>query len=307
MSVQLDSPNPVLRSKHRRPLSLRRQRFPRATLPASFSPPALPDSPPPGYQRAPPWPDSLWSVWRNNVPHSKMLKDPRNVLWMELRGNTWHFPHALTAMPEADGAERYVAQLRNFIPFGSRLRTALDIGAGGGGIRGGAAAPGHDHCVARPPRDGFRGQAQFALERGLPALVGILATMRLPFPSLAFDLVHCSHCQVPFGLPNGTHLFEVDRVLRAGGFFVLAGPPVRWPGRAAEWRTLRDKARALCWRLVAGGAARSHLAERAGGLRWRAEAGEAGGKERLVSGAKEYERRNKRGGRNGGEGEGGRQ
>ncbi|CAI5478407.1 unnamed protein product [Closterium sp. Yama58-4] len=168
---------------------------------------------------------------------------------MELRGNTWHFPHALTAMPEADGAERYVAQLRNFIPFGSRLRTALDIGAGVGGFAVELLRQGMI-TVSLGPRDGFRGQAQFALERGLPALVGILATTRLPFPSLAFDLVHCSHCQVPFGLPNGTHLFEVDRLLRPGGFFVLAGPPVRWAGRAAEWRALRDKARALCWRLV---------------------------------------------------------
>ncbi|CAI6001172.1 unnamed protein product [Closterium sp. NIES-64] len=293
----------VFRERHCPPPSAR----PRCLIP-----------PPPGYQRAPPWPDSLWSVWRNNVPHSKMLKDPRNVLWMELRGNTWHFPHALTAMPEADGAERYVAQLRNFIPFGSRLRTALDIGAGVGGFAVELLRQGMI-TVSLGPRDGFRGQAQFALERGLPALVGILATMRLPFPSLAFDLVHCSHCQVPFGLPStcaatpallswplahpahpiqcphGTHLFEVDRVLRAGGFFVLAGPPVRWPGRAAEWRTLRDKARALCWRLVL---VVPHVAiwRKSRGVEVAGGSGGSGGERRWCPGAKEYREAEQEGG-----------
>ncbi|CAI5954302.1 unnamed protein product [Closterium sp. NIES-65] len=318
MSVQLTHHIPCYDPNIAVPLSLRRQTFSASdTLPPPSARPRCLIPPPPGYQRAPPWPDSLWSVWRNNVPHSKMLKDPRNVLWMELRGNTWHFPARFDAMPEADGAERYVAQLRNFIPFGSRLRTALDIGAGVGGFAVELLRQGMI-TVSLGPRDGFRGQAQFALERGLPALVGILATMRLPFPSLAFDLVHCSHCQSPSASPvrapppralswplahpahpiqcpralarekfvahlnsrvpefpsphppslptfppssphsippplslqNGTHLFEGGRVLRAGGVFVLAGPPVRWPGRAAEWRTLRDKARALCWRLV---------------------------------------------------------
>jgi len=48
------------------------------------------------------------------------------------------------------------------------------------------------------PRDSYKAQVQFALERGLPAFVGMLGTQRLPFPSLAFDLVHCSRCLVPF-------------------------------------------------------------------------------------------------------------
>ncbi|CAI5974627.1 unnamed protein product, partial [Closterium sp. NIES-65] len=220
----------VFRERHCPPPSAR----PRCLIP-----------PPPGYQRAPPWPDSLWSVYARSGRRGAVR-----------------------------GAAAQLHSVRVAPAHGSR-----HIGAGVGGFAVELLRQGMI-TVSLGPRDGFRGQAQFALERGLPALVGILATMRLPFPSLAFDLVHCSHCQVPFGLPstcaatpalsrglsriprtpssalvlsharNGTHLFEVDRVLRAGGFFVLAGPPVRWPGRAAEWRTLRDKARALCWRLV---------------------------------------------------------
>ena len=34
-------------------------------------------------------------------------------------------------------------------------------------------------------------QVQFALERGVPALIGVMASIRLPYPSRAFDMAHC--------------------------------------------------------------------------------------------------------------------
>lgn len=48
------------------------------------------------------------------------------------------------------------------------------------------------------PRDSHKSQIQFALERGIPAMVAMLGTLRLPFPAFAFDLVHCSRCLIPF-------------------------------------------------------------------------------------------------------------
>lgn len=48
------------------------------------------------------------------------------------------------------------------------------------------------------PRDIHEAQVQFALERGLPAMLGVLSTYRLPFPSRAFDMAHCSRCLVPW-------------------------------------------------------------------------------------------------------------
>jgi len=56
------------------------------------------------------------------------------------------------------------------------------------------------------PRDGHEAQVQFALERGLPAMLGILATRRLPFPSCAFDLAHCSRCLIPWAANGSTAL-----------------------------------------------------------------------------------------------------
>ncbi len=49
------------------------------------------------------------------------------------------------------------------------------------------------------PRDTHEAQVQFALERGVPALIGVLASIRLPYPSRAFDMAHCSRCLIPWG------------------------------------------------------------------------------------------------------------
>lgn len=37
-------------------------------------------------------------------------------------------------------------------------------------------------------------QVQLALERGLPAMIGNFSTRQLPYPSLSFDMIHCSQC-----------------------------------------------------------------------------------------------------------------
>lgn len=49
------------------------------------------------------------------------------------------------------------------------------------------------------PRDTHEAQVQFALERGVPALIGVMASIRLPYPSRAFDMAHCSRCLIPWG------------------------------------------------------------------------------------------------------------
>lgn len=55
------------------------------------------------------------------------------------------------------------------------------------------------------PRDTHEAQVQFALERGVPALIGVMSSTRLPYPSRAFDIAHCSRCLIPWG-QNGTPL-----------------------------------------------------------------------------------------------------
>jgi len=39
---------------------------------------------------------------------------------------------------------------------------------------------------------------QFALERGVPAMIGVMGTERIPYPARAFDMAHCSRCLIPW-------------------------------------------------------------------------------------------------------------
>nr|GMD62035.1 probable methyltransferase PMT15 [Ipomoea batatas] len=109
------------------------------------------------------------------------------------------------------------------------------------------------------PKDTHEAQVQFALERGIPATIGILASKRLPYPSRAFDMAHCSRCLIPWGQFDGLYLIEVDRVLRPGGYWVLSGPPINWEIHWRGWnRTAEDLkaeqdqiesvARSMCWK-----------------------------------------------------------
>ncbi|KAF5744347.1 S-adenosyl-L-methionine-dependent methyltransferases superfamily protein isoform 1 [Tripterygium wilfordii] len=109
------------------------------------------------------------------------------------------------------------------------------------------------------PRDTHEAQVQFALERGVPALIGVLASIRLPYPSRAFDMAHCSRCLIPWGQYDGLYLIEVDRILRPGGYWILSGPPINWErywkgwGRSkedlqAEQNKIESIAKSLCWK-----------------------------------------------------------
>jgi hypothetical protein len=70
--------------------------------------------------------------------------------------------------------------------------------------------------VSLAPRDNHQAQVQFALERGIPAILGVLATHRLPFPSNSFDMAHCSRCLIPwteFGTTMNFALNQTELIL----------------------------------------------------------------------------------------------
>ena len=62
------------------------------------------------------------------------------------------------------------------------------------------------------PRDSHVAQVQFALERGVPAVIGVLGTIKLPYPSGAFDMAHCSRCLIPWGA-NGESSYRINHFL----------------------------------------------------------------------------------------------
>ncbi|KAF3583756.1 hypothetical protein F2Q69_00030487 [Brassica cretica] len=83
-------------------------------------------------------------------------------------------------------------------------------------------------------------QVQFALERGIPAILGVISTQRLPFPSNSFDMAHCSRCLIPWTEFGGIYLLEIHRIVRPGGFWVLSGPPVNYNRRWRGWNTTME-------------------------------------------------------------------
>uniref|UniRef100_A0A0D3HNR1 Methyltransferase n=1 Tax=Oryza barthii TaxID=65489 RepID=A0A0D3HNR1_9ORYZ len=112
------------------------------------------------------------------------------------------------------------------------------------------------------PRDSHEAQVQFALERGVPAFIGVLGSIKLPFPPRSFDMAHCSRCLIPWSANGGMYMMEIDRVLRAGGYWVLSGPPINWRTNhkawerteadlAAEQQLIEEYAAMLCWEKLA--------------------------------------------------------
>ncbi|KAI3686497.1 hypothetical protein L1987_80175 [Smallanthus sonchifolius] len=144
------------------------------------------------------------------------------------------------------------------IPIGDGIvRTALDTGCGAASL--GAYLFKKDVItLSFSPKDSQEAQIQFALERGVPAFINDLATIKLPFPSRSFDMAHCSHCSIPWTQNDGTYMMEIDRVLRPGGYWVLSGPPTNWKAKYKIWQRPKEEleeeqkkieeiAKVLCW------------------------------------------------------------
>lgn len=80
------------------------------------------------------------------------------------------------------------------------LRTAgvvqvLDVGCGVASFSA-YLLPLDIQTLSFAPKDGHENQIQFALERGISAMISVLATKQLPLPQNSFEMVHCSRCRV---------------------------------------------------------------------------------------------------------------
>jgi SAM-dependent methyltransferase len=83
------------------------------------------------------------------------------------------------------------------IAWGKRSRVILDVGCGVASF-GGFLFERDVLSMSFAPKDEHEAQVQFALERGIPAIISVMGTKRLPFPSAVFDLIHCARCRVPW-------------------------------------------------------------------------------------------------------------
>ncbi|KAL9436676.1 hypothetical protein AB3S75_022679 [Citrus x aurantiifolia] len=216
---------------------------------------------PAGYQRPFPWPKSKELAWFKNVPFKKLTVFKKSQNWVRLQGDDLLvFPGGGTSFPK--GVNGYVDLIKRVVPLKSgKIRTALDVGCGVASF-GAALMDYNILTMSFAPLDVHEAQVQFALERGLPAMVGLLSTYQLPYPSRSFDVAHCSRCLVPWTSYDGLYLMEIDRVLRPGGYWVLSGPPISWKTSYRGWErdakdlqkeqiSLENLATRLCWKKIA--------------------------------------------------------
>lgn len=215
--------------------------------------------PPKGYVTPYPWPKSRDYVPYVNVPYKSLTVEKAVQNWVQYEGHVFRFPGGGTQFPE--GAEAYIDKLATVIPIANgTVRTALDTGCGVASL--GAYLLGRNVLtMSFAPRDSHEAQVQFALERGVPAVIGVFGTVKLPYPSKAFDMAHCSRCLIPWSANDGMYMMEVDRVLRPGGYWVLSGPPINWRSHYQVWhrttddlekeqREIEETAELLCWEKV---------------------------------------------------------
>ncbi|KAI3453883.1 hypothetical protein Pfo_010546 [Paulownia fortunei] len=198
--------------------------------------------PPDGYKLPIRWPKSKDECWYRNVPYDWINKQKSNQHWLKKEGEKFLFPGGGTMFP--NGVSLYVDLMQDLIPGmkDGTIRTAIDTGCGVASWGGDLLDRGI-LTVSLAPRDNHEAQVQFALERGIPAILGIISTQRLPFPSNSFDMAHCSRCLIPWTEFGGIYLLEIHRVLRPGGFWVLSGPPVNYENHWRGWNTTIDEQR----------------------------------------------------------------
>ncbi|KAJ6812202.1 putative methyltransferase PMT21 [Iris pallida] len=204
--------------------------------------PAMPERkvclvpPPDGYKSPIRWPKSRDECWYRNVPYDWINSQKSNQNWLRKEGEKFLFPGGGTMFPHGVGA--YVDLMQDLIPemTDGTIRTAIDTGCGVASWGGDLLDRGI-LTVSLAPRDNHEAQVQFALERGIPAILGIISMHRLPFAANSFDMAHCSRCLIPWTEFGGIYLQEVHRILRPGGFWVLSGPPVNYENRWRGWNT----------------------------------------------------------------------
>nr|DAD31238.1 TPA_asm: hypothetical protein HUJ06_010089 [Nelumbo nucifera] len=211
---------------------------------------------PKGYVTPFPWPKSRDYVPYANAPYKSLTIEKAVQNWIQYEGNVFRFPGGGTQFPQ--GADAYIDQLASVIPIeNGTVRTALDTGCGVASW-GAYLLKRNVIAMSFAPRDSHEAQVQFALERGVPAVIGVLGTIKLPYPSRAFDMAHCSRCLIPWGANDGMYMMEVDRVLRPGGYWVLSGPPINWKTNYKSWQRTKEDlegeqshieeiAKLLCW------------------------------------------------------------
>ncbi|CAH8309656.1 unnamed protein product [Eruca vesicaria subsp. sativa] len=214
-------------------------------------------SPPVEYKVPLRWPTGKDVIWFRNVKITAdevLTSGSINKRMMMLDDDQVSFRSASPMFDEIEDYSHQIAQMigiknDNFIEAG--VRTILDIGCGYGTF--GAHLLSKQlltMCIANYEASGS--QVQLTLERGLPAMIASFVTKQLPYPSLSFDMLHCSSCGIDWDQNEGLLLVEIDRVLKPGGYFVWTSllTNARSKDDLKRWNFVYHFAESICWTLL---------------------------------------------------------
>ncbi|CAK9322754.1 unnamed protein product [Citrullus colocynthis] len=212
--------------------------------------------PPEDYKIPVKWPTSRDYVWRSNVNHTRLAEVKGGQNWVHEKDQLWWFPGGGTHFKH--GAPEYIQRLGNMTTnetgtlSSAGVFQVLDVGCGVASFSA-YLLPLDIQTMSFAPKDGHENQIQFALERGIGAMISALATEQLPYPTSSFEMVHCSRCRVDWHENDGILLKEVDRLLRPNGYFVYSAPPAYRKDKDYPmiWEKLVNLTTAMCWKLIA--------------------------------------------------------
>ncbi|XP_071928413.1 probable methyltransferase PMT5 isoform X1 [Coffea arabica] len=218
--------------------------------------------PPKDYKIPLNWPTGRDVIWSANVKLSKdqfLSSGTRTKRLMLVEENQISF-HSDDGTDDVQDYSHLIAEMIGLTSdtefHQAGVRTVLDIGCGFGSF-GSHLLSLNIMAVCVAAYELMGSQVQLALERGLPAIIGNFISRQLPFPSLAYDMIHCSQCGIVWDDKDGLFLIEVDRMLKPGGYFVLTSQISRQygssvnPKKGSMSTPIEEFAQNVCWNLLA--------------------------------------------------------
>ncbi|XP_024363734.1 probable methyltransferase PMT12 isoform X3 [Physcomitrium patens] len=204
---------------------------------------------PPHYLRPFKWPQSQNKARVQNVANSPLLKAKQSRAWVHVNASTVFF---LPGGPNyLNGVDSYLDHISKLVPelgIGSIIRVALDFNCGTGSFSWALGKRGVTSLCLAAYGSSEEG-VQLVMERGYPAMLthSFVSRFRLPYPCQAFDLLHCAACNISWLSNDGALLFEADRILRQGGFFVWI---MDASNHGITWSDMATQTEKLCWNLI---------------------------------------------------------
>ncbi|KAL2522069.1 Methyltransferase [Forsythia ovata] len=116
-------------------------------------------------------PINMIKIWLKNVPYDWINKQKSNQHWLRKEVDNFLFPGGGTMFP--NGVSEYVDSMQHMIPGmkDGTIRTTIDTRCEVASWGGDLLDPGI-LTISPAPRDNHEAQVQFALERGIPAILG---------------------------------------------------------------------------------------------------------------------------------------